>query len=511
MPFLPITITNAGVQAINEAIGAGQQVLITGAQGGSGWGSSNPAALTALITYVMNGNPTSANADVNYQTTIRVAFSSANAPIEFQLNEIGIIAQVGSTGPPILFAYTSTNAGNGDTITPSDPASAVERDYALVISYTQGDPVSTTITLTPAIQLHAATHHGTGTDPIGIANSSTDGLLAKTPGNAGQVALGTSPQTWGPTPLHGPTHTDIGRDPVPLAANGNTGLCPRLTGNPQQVLSGDGSWQWSIPSGVIMDFGGPAAPPGWLLCNGASLPVASYPNLYGAIGYTWGGSGANFNLPDCRGRTRIGAGQGPGLTNRLLGTIGGEESHIPGVAEMPAHTHGINEAAHTHTITDPGHDHTLSQTPHAHGVNDLGHVHGVSDPSHAHGVADPGHTHAGSNITFLQSTPLTGGSAGTHIVWMRQPQPDNSTLIINVAGALTGIGIYPALTGIGIQTGYAQINMAGANANLSLAAAKTGITNVAAKTGITTQSAGGTALGSNVMQPYLAPNAIIKT
>ena len=37
------------------------------------------------------------------------------------------------------------------------------------------------------------------------------------------------------------------------------------------------------------------------VCNGASLLVASYPDLYAKLGYTWGGSGANFNLPDLQG------------------------------------------------------------------------------------------------------------------------------------------------------------------------------------------------------------------
>ena len=37
---------------------------------------------------------------------------------------------------------------------------------------------------------------------------------------------------------------------------------------------------------------------GFLVCDGASLLVASYPALFAAIGYTYGGSGANFNIPN---------------------------------------------------------------------------------------------------------------------------------------------------------------------------------------------------------------------
>jgi hypothetical protein len=37
---------------------------------------------------------------------------------------------------------------------------------------------------------------------------------------------------------------------------------------------------------------------GWLACDGQALATADYPALFGLIGYTYGGSGANFNVPD---------------------------------------------------------------------------------------------------------------------------------------------------------------------------------------------------------------------
>jgi microcystin-dependent protein len=44
------------------------------------------------------------------------------------------------------------------------------------------------------------------------------------------------------------------------------------------------------------------APSGWELCEGQSLDTAVYPDLFAVIGYTYGGSGSTFNLPDLRGR-----------------------------------------------------------------------------------------------------------------------------------------------------------------------------------------------------------------
>lgn len=42
---------------------------------------------------------------------------------------------------------------------------------------------------------------------------------------------------------------------------------------------------------------------GFLLCDGSSLATTSYPDLFAIIGYTYGGSGGNFSLPDMSGVT----------------------------------------------------------------------------------------------------------------------------------------------------------------------------------------------------------------
>lgn len=61
-----------------------------------------------------------------------------------------------------------------------------------------------------------------------------------------------------------------------------------------------------VPSGVMVPFAGKTVPDGWLLCNGAPLAKASYPDLFTAIGYTWGGSGNTFYLPNYNGRHILG-------------------------------------------------------------------------------------------------------------------------------------------------------------------------------------------------------------
>lgn len=96
-----------------------------------------------------------------------------------------------------------------------------------------------------------------------------------------------------------------------------------------------------LPVGTLSYFADAAVPAGWLAANGAAVSRSTYAELFAKIGTTYGvGNGSTtFNLPDGRGRTLIGAGQGAGLTNRALGATGGNETHILTVPEMPAHTH----------------------------------------------------------------------------------------------------------------------------------------------------------------------------
>jgi microcystin-dependent protein len=60
--------------------------------------------------------------------------------------------------------------------------------------------------------------------------------------------------------------------------------------------------------------------------------------MYGTT-FGAGNGTTTFNLPDFRGRTPIGAGQGTGLTNRTTGSKGGTETHALTEAELAPHTH----------------------------------------------------------------------------------------------------------------------------------------------------------------------------
>ena len=83
------------------------------------------------------------------------------------------------------------------------------------------------------------------------------------------------------------------------------------------------------------------APPGWLLCQGQSLPRASYAELFAAIGTAYGSvDGASFSLPDLRGRVPVGLDAAQAEFD-TLGEAGGAKTHALTIPQMPAHTHNV--------------------------------------------------------------------------------------------------------------------------------------------------------------------------
>lgn len=102
---------------------------------------------------------------------------------------------------------------------------------------------------------------------------------------------------------------------------------------------GDGSGTFKIGDTIWSSRS--AAPDQWLACNGAAISRTTYAALFAAIGTAYGvGDGSTtFNLPDARGRSPVGVGQGAGLTNRARGDTGGAETHQMTESEMPLHGH----------------------------------------------------------------------------------------------------------------------------------------------------------------------------
>ncbi|MEO8507625.1 MAG: tail fiber protein [Betaproteobacteria bacterium] len=82
------------------------------------------------------------------------------------------------------------------------------------------------------------------------------------------------------------------------------------------------------------------APRGYATCDGQLLSISQNTALFSLLGTTFGGNGqTTFALPDLRGRAPLHMGQGPGLSDRTLGEVAGEETHQLINTEMPAHNH----------------------------------------------------------------------------------------------------------------------------------------------------------------------------
>ena len=93
---------------------------------------------------------------------------------------------------------------------------------------------------------------------------------------------------------------------------------------------------------------------GWLMCDGRSLDTTAYNLLFQVVGYTFGGSGNSFNLPNPAGRVMgtVGTVIDADARSRTYtaGQSVGELDHHLTIPEMPSHNH---------TVTDPGHAHNF--------------------------------------------------------------------------------------------------------------------------------------------------------
>ena len=97
------------------------------------------------------------------------------------------------------------------------------------------------------------------------------------------------------------------------------------------------------------------APTGFAFCNGQTMAISSNTALFSLLGTTYGGNGTStFQLPNLQGSTPIGMGQGPGLSSRSIGEVGGEESVTLTISKMPAHAHQLQALASGANANAPG-------------------------------------------------------------------------------------------------------------------------------------------------------------
>ncbi len=106
-----------------------------------------------------------------------------------------------------------------------------------------------------------------------------------------------------------------------------------------------------VNTGIVVPWGTASIPSGFLLCDGQSVSTTTYAALFAVIAYTYGGSGANFNVPDLRDRTVVGVSsanskalaQGIGAnTVTPTGNIAGSTGATTlSTTQIPSHGHGV--------------------------------------------------------------------------------------------------------------------------------------------------------------------------
>lgn len=151
-------------------------------------------------------------------------------------------------------------------------------------------------------------------------------------------ALGSS------APLHTPDGT-VSLPAYTFAAEPALGFYRSGAGN--MAVAGTLRGPGTVPAGALQDFAMPSAPTGWFACDGQSLSTTTYADLFAAIGYTWGGSGGTFFLPNFINRFR---------RHRDNGSVSGGVGTLQ-ADSLKAHTHThsgttqTENAAHAHTFS----------------------------------------------------------------------------------------------------------------------------------------------------------------
>jgi microcystin-dependent protein len=151
--------------------------------------------------------------------------------------------------------------------------------------------------------------------------------------------------------------TDVSKNLVSVANTGTgsnvLSVSPTFTGTPLAPTAAPGTNTTQIATtafvtanptvitGSIQMWPTASAPTGYLLCDGSSLSTTTYAALFAIVAYTFGGSGASFNLPNYTNRMPYGT---------TIGAVGGSADAV-----VVSHNHTAASV-----VTDPGHFHNFN-------------------------------------------------------------------------------------------------------------------------------------------------------
>ena len=270
-----------------------------------------------------------------------------------------------------------------------------------------------------------------------------------------------------------------------------------------------------MPTGAVIMFGSATPPIGYLVCDGSSQLIATYPALSAVIRPQYGGvDGTHFNLPNFasafpRGNTPASNGGAP------------THSHGTGTLAAPGHTH----TGPSHSHTGPSHNHTMKN--HTHALNS--HTHTMKNHTHlmtvhTHSLDDSGFAYmnwpaAAGQMPWRRITGITGGpNANVNTTTNMQALAGVSTPQLTMGAALGGLtnlsnGAIASAAPNDNTSDASNVASAAPNDNVSdlsgtgvTGDSGTGLTSGASLTALT----GAIADGAN-LPPYIGVAFIIKT
>ena len=185
-------------------------------------------------------------------------------------------------------------------------------------------------------------------------------------GNTGSLAVGTPSSNRTSLQWNLSGVTVVGTLTASTVSNGGAGVsvtetttvpklvlpnAPSFTGKVTELQQGA-----ALPIGAIIMWTNQSNyPPGnWLPCYGDAFSRNGYPKLFAVLGTAYGsGDGSTtFNLPNLGGRYPAGFdGYGNDSNFSTFGHSGGQSNTQLTVANMPAHSHGVNDNGHSHGYT----------------------------------------------------------------------------------------------------------------------------------------------------------------
>ena len=144
-------------------------------------------------------------------------------------------------------------------------------------------------------------------------------------------------------------------------------------------------------TGTILPWSSTSLPAGFLECNGQSVSTSTYAALFAVIAYTYGGSGASFNVPNLQDNVALGRSPGKALASaggantvsnsgNISGNVAGSTANATlSTAQLASHSHsgGANNAQTSNAVqvdraivvantgstgSSQGHSHNMSAT-----------------------------------------------------------------------------------------------------------------------------------------------------